>query len=162
MFSTGNCCGGDYFCYVGETCQGPDDVGDVNCCIDGSCTPAKYVILYASGGSGSASATAAPSSTVESQTGQSQASTIGTSAGVKSQVQSTSPSASTAAGSVAQSSQTAATTGASGNSATPSSVPASTTSKSEGACLTHGLLWHGALFSILTLMLPPLLMLVLM
>jgi hypothetical protein len=159
MFSSGNCCGGDYFCYVGETCQGPDDVGDVNCCIDGSCTPAKYVILYASG---SASVTAAPSSTVESQTGQSQASTVGTSAGVTSQVQSTSPGASTAAASIAQSSQTAATTSAAGNSATISSAPASTTSKSGARHLTHGLLWDGALFGVLTLMLPPLLMLVLM
>jgi hypothetical protein len=159
MFSSGNCCGGDYFCYVGETCQGPDDVGDINCCIDGSCTPAKYVILYASGGSGSASATAAPSSTVESQTGQSQASTVGTSAGVTSQAQSTSPGASTAAGSITQSSQTAATTSAAGNSAATSSAPASTTSKSGAARLTHGLLWDGALFGVLTLML---LMLVLM
>jgi hypothetical protein len=138
MFSSGNCCGGDYFCYVGETCQGPNNVGDVDCCIDGSCTPAKFVIYYASGGSGSASATMPLSSTVASQTASSieQFTTTSGQATATSQVQATSSGTTTGASSAALSSQTAATTSAAANPTTNSASAAATTSKSAGAHLT--------------------------
>jgi hypothetical protein len=155
MFNSGNCCGGDYFCYVGETCQGPNDVGDVNCCIDGSCTPAKYVIFFASSGSGSAPGTAAPSSIIGSQ-----ASLTSTPAGATSQSQGTSLESSTAPAQTAQNSQTAtATSATAAGSPAPSSSAAATTSKSGAASLINGIAWDGVVFYVITLVLPPLILL---